>query len=180
MNDSGDCPQLSVGSSNHRPHPPKEHMERTMHQAGLRNRRMEPMIHPLRWDRGTRNMEAGARLDTHATHMIPAHTCTYAQHTPAGSMHMSHTHQTHACTHTDTLTPHPDITDRHTDTQKYRHITLRGTPAPRMHRPTETHVTFHGLLNRELPRPAVLGHIPGRPSLTPGLIRSQVFKNSEN
>ena len=106
---------------------------------------------------------------TRYTHLIPAHTCTYSQHTPAGSMHMSHTYQTHTCTHTGTLTPYPDTTD----TQMQTHITLRGTPRTtdaQTHRDT---CNLSCVIKQGVPlHPTVLGHIPGEPSLTPGLIKS--------
>ena len=96
----------------------------------------------------------GARPHRHTryTHMIPAHTCIYAQHTPAGSMHMSHTPNTHLHTyrHTHTTPRHHRQTHRHTEADTSH---SEAHPAPRMHRPTETHVTFHGSLNRELPPP---------------------------
>ena len=95
---------------------------------------------------------------TRYTHLIPAHTCTYAQHTPAGSRHMSHTYQTHTCTHTGTLTPYPDITD----TQMQTHITLRGTPRTtdaQTHRDT---CDLSWVIKQGVPlHPTILGHIPG-------------------
>ena len=94
---------------------------------------------------------------TRYTHMIAAHTCTYAQHTPAGSTHMSHTHQTHLRAHIQTHSHHTQTSQTDTQTHRGRHTShSEAHPTPWMHRPTETPVTFHGSLNRELPPPLLL------------------------
>lgn len=112
----------------------------------------------------------GARPHRHTryTHMIPAHTCIYAQHTPAGSMHMSHTPA-----HIQTHSHHTQTSQTDTQTHRGRHITLRGTPRTtnaQTHRDT---CDFSWVVKQGAPpTPAVLGHIHGEPSLTPGLIKS--------
>ena len=74
------------------------------------------------------------------THMIAAHTCTYAQHTPAGSTHVSHTHQTHTYVHTyrhtHTTPRHHKPTHRHTEADTHhtqRHTPHHGCTDPQRH-----------------------------------------------
>ena len=100
------------------------------------------------------------------THLLICSTYTCRQHT-----HVTHAPNTHLRAHIQTHSHHTQTSQ--TDTQRQTHITLGGTPHTtdaQTHRDT---CDFSWVVKQGAPpAPAVLGHIPGEPSLTRGLIKS--------
>ena len=117
-------------------------------------------------------------LHTHdsCTHLHICSTYTCRQHT-----RVTHAPNTHLRAHIQTHSHHTQTSQTDTQTHRGRHTShSEAHPTPWMHRPTETPVTFHGSLNRELPPPLLLWGISlGSP---PWLLAwlSQVFKKPEN
>ena len=110
------------------------------------------------------------------THTLHTHdTCTHLHicSTYTCRQHAHVTHTKHTPAHIQTHSHHTQTSQTDTQTHRGRHITLRGTPRTtnaQTHRDT---CDFSWVVKQGAPpTPAVLGHIHGEPSLTPGLIKS--------
>lgn len=152
-------------SSNHPSHHHKEHAERTRHQAESRTSGWsprfilhagavddEPLRHTCTHTHTLHTLDTCTHLHIHATHTCRQH--THTTHAPNTCLD-AHIHSHHKQTHTDADTHHA----------------RRHTPHQQMHRPTWTHVAFHGSFKWE-PHCSSGAHPWGEPSLTLSPIKS--------